>query len=129
MKTLFPARVNWTIFLGASIVIRVAFLSLSWTSYFAIILSLHQFFLLFTAIGFVIPTRYLFGTFMCLQFFVGPTLAYNGLDQYQYKLYKMQIPEADEWRRHLRPMVLLALIPLTLIAGVMLVWGLVKLLK
>lgn len=32
---------------------------------------------------------------MCLQIFVGPMLAYNGLDAYQISTYKMKIPEAD----------------------------------
>lgn len=68
---------------------------MSWISYFSILLALHQFILLFNAIGFVIPVRYLFGAFMCVQFFVGPSLAYNGLDQYQYFHYKMKIPEHE----------------------------------
>ena len=38
---------------------------------------------------------------------------------------EMQIPEADDWSRHLRPTLLLMLIPLTLIAGALLVWGLI----
>ena len=41
---------------------------------------------------------------------------------------EMQIPEADPWSRHLRPALLLLLIPLTLIAGALFVWGLSKLL-
>ena len=32
---------------------------------------------------------------MCVQFFIGPALAYNGLDDYQYFMYKMRIPESD----------------------------------
>ena len=30
---------------------------------------------------------------MCVQFFIGPVLAYNGLDRYQYFMYQMRIPE------------------------------------
>ncbi|MBC7887135.1 MAG: hypothetical protein H7Z13_04550 [Ferruginibacter sp.] len=95
MKTLFNTNFNWPVFLGISIVIRVIFIGMSWISYFSILLALHQFILLFNAIGFVIPVRYLFGAFMCVQFFVGPSLAYNGLDQYQYFHYKMKIPEHE----------------------------------
>lgn len=31
---------------------------------------------------------------MCLQMFIGPAFAYNGLDEYQYFMYQMKIPEA-----------------------------------
>ncbi len=51
--------------------------------------------LLFNSIGYVIPVRYLLGAFMCVQFFIGPTLAYNGMDAYQYYHYRMRIPEGD----------------------------------
>lgn len=66
---------------------------MSWTSYFSVMLALHQFTLLFNSIGHVVPVRYLLGSFMCVQFFIGPTLAYNGFDQYQYILYRMKVPE------------------------------------
>ena len=58
-------------------------------------LSFYQFALLFDSIGYVIPTRHLLGSFMCIQFFMGPFFAYNGLDKYQYFIYKMKIPEED----------------------------------
>jgi hypothetical protein len=32
---------------------------------------------------------------MCVQFLIGPTLAYNGFDSYQYFLYRMQVPETE----------------------------------
>jgi hypothetical protein len=76
-------------------IIWILFPGLSWYSYLAIFVSIHQFVLLFNSIGHVIPIRYLFGCFMCLQFFIGPTLAYNGLDEYQFPLYKMQVPESQ----------------------------------
>jgi hypothetical protein len=41
---------------------------------------------------------------------------------------EMQIPAADDWRRHLRPTLLLLIIPVTLIAGALLAWGFIKLL-
>jgi hypothetical protein len=68
---------------------------MSWFSIFAVMITLHQFMLLFYAQGFVIPIRYLFGAFMCLQMLLGPVLAFNGLDQYQRGNYKMQISEAE----------------------------------
>lgn len=67
---------------------------MNWPSYFAIVLALHHFMLLFNALGYVLPVRYLLGAFMCVQFFVGPALAYNGFDEYQYINYRMKVPEA-----------------------------------
>ncbi len=81
--------------MGIAIVVRVLFVGMNWVSYFAILLSLHQFILLFNAIGYVLPVRYLLGAFMCVQFFIGPVLAYNGLDEYQYIHYKMMVTESD----------------------------------
>ncbi|MEP7111259.1 MAG: hypothetical protein ABI760_24905 [Ferruginibacter sp.] len=95
MKTLFPSNFNWPIFALIAIVIRVLFVGMSWVSYLAILLALHQFMLLFIAIGHIIPIRYLLGAFMCVQFFIGPSLAYNGLDEFQYIHYKMKVPEIE----------------------------------
>ncbi|CAN5690196.1 hypothetical protein BH11BAC3_BH11BAC3_39520 [soil metagenome] len=116
MKTLFGTEFNWGGFVIAAVVIRVLFVDMSWFSYFAVILSLHHFMLLFNSIGNVIPVRYLLGAFMCVQFFIGPTLAYNGLDEYQYYHYKMQIPEADYFTYAI-PAVMSFIIGLHIIAG------------
>ena len=78
-----------------AILIRVAFFHIPWISYLAILITLHQFFLLFYSIGYMIPVRYLAGSLMCLQMLLGPTLAYNGLDHYQRPESQMQIPEFD----------------------------------
>ncbi len=95
MNSLLKAKIDWGIYLLAAMIIRLMFFDISWFSYIAILISLHQFFLLFYSIGYVIPVRYLAGSMMCLQMLVGPTLAYNGLDQYQRDFYRMQIPEFD----------------------------------
>jgi hypothetical protein len=95
LKSLFQTDFNWPFFVGMCLVIRVIFFEMSWLSFFALIISLQQFILLFNSIGYVIPVRYLFGALMCVQFFIGPMLAYNGLDQYQYIHYRMKIPEAS----------------------------------
>ena len=95
MKTLFPPNFNWPIFILITIIIRVLFIEMGWLSYLAIILSLHQFIVLFNSIGYVIPVRYLLGSFMCVQFFIGPAFAFNGLDQYQVPIYRMKIPEVE----------------------------------
>ncbi|MEO5892444.1 MAG: hypothetical protein ABIQ31_19500 [Ferruginibacter sp.] len=116
MKTLFNTSFSWPFFLGTAVVMRIMFIEMNWPSYFALLLSLHQFMLLFNSIGHVIPIRYLFGAFMCMQFFIGPTLAYNGLDQYQYIHYKMKIPEG-EYFTYAIPAVLSFITGLHLFAG------------
>lgn len=95
LKSLFPKEYNWFLLALILIVFRVLFINLSFTSFFALSFSIFQFSLLFDAIGKIIPTRHLFGSLMCLQFFIGPTLAYNGLDTYQYFMYQMKIPEGE----------------------------------
>lgn len=95
---------------------RVLFFEMSWFSFFALMISLQQFILLFNSIGYVIPIRYLFGAMMCVQFFIGPVLAYNGLDEYQYIHYRMKIPES-EYFSYAIPAVLSFIIGLHLNAG------------
>jgi hypothetical protein len=53
---------------------------------------------------------------MCLQFLVGPTLAYIGLDEYQYFMYRMKIPE-HEYFPYAFPAVILFIIGLHARAG------------
>ena len=116
MKTLFNTEFNWPAFLMAAIVIRVLFIGINWPSYFAIILALHHFMLLFNAIGYVMPVRYLLGAFMCVQFFIGPSLAYSGLDEYQYINYRMKIPE-NAYFAYAIPAVMSFIVGLHLFAG------------
>ena len=93
MQSLLNAKFNWFLYLGLIIIIRVLWLDVSWISFFAICIALHQFLLLFFAIGYVIPVRYILGAFMCLQMLLGPAFAYSGLDAYQSFTYKMKVPE------------------------------------
>jgi len=95
LSTLFDVKFNWGVYTLSLIFIKILWPDMSWWSLFALAISIHQFLLLFYSIGAVIPIRYLAGTFMCLQMLIGPTFAYNGLDQYQFMDYKMKIPEAD----------------------------------
>lgn len=94
MEALYKTNINWFVFLGFSFLVFLI-PGLSLLGYFAILVSLHQFLLLFYSVNYIIPIRYLFGFLMTIQFLIGPTLAYNGFDQYQYFLYKMQIPEVE----------------------------------
>lgn len=116
MKSLFNTDFNWPFYIGTCLVIRVIFFEMSWLSFFAIIISIHQFILFFNSIDHLIPVRYLFGVLMCVQFFIGPSLAYNGLDQYQYVNYKMKIPETAYFSYAI-PAVLSFIIGLHLNAG------------
>ncbi len=116
MKTLFPKSFDWSVYIITGLIIRLVFYEISVFSYVAIMISLYEFILLFSSIRFIIPTRYLLGSFMCIQFFIGPTLAYNGLDQYQYFVYKMQIPET-EYFLYAIPAVLAFILGLHINAG------------
>ncbi|MCC6123595.1 MAG: serine/threonine protein kinase [Pirellulales bacterium] len=58
-----------------------------------------------------------------------PALYLDSGDEEDSSTLEMQIPEADSWSRHLQPALLLMLIPLTLIAGALFVWGLIELLR
>lgn len=95
MQSLFKTNLNWSVFLALAIVIRFVGFNIDWPSYLAMLITLFQFMLLFNSIGTLLPVRYLLGSFMCIQFFIGPTFAYGGLDKYQYFKYVMQIPSAD----------------------------------
>ena len=53
---------------------------------------------------------------MCLQFFLGPAFAYNGLDPYQVLRYRMQIPES-QYFEYAIPAVMSFIIGLHLYAG------------
>ncbi len=116
MPSLFNAKIPWFPYLGIMFVIRVLWIDLSWFSFFALCITLHQFMLLFYAIGYVLPIRYILGAFMCLQMLLGPTFAYNGLDAYQSFTYKMKIPEAAYFTYAL-PAVSLFIIGLHVFAG------------
>ncbi len=93
MYSLFKVKFNWPVFVVVVVIIRLLFPEISWLSYCAVIIALHQFGLLFNSLGSIVPVRYFMGSFMCLQMYIGPVFAYNGLDIYQYGFYKMQIPE------------------------------------
>jgi len=94
MKTLFRNNFPWFFYIIVILAIRLVFFGISWYSYLAVILSIYQFILLFDSIGKIIPVRDLLGSFMCIQFFIGPVFAYNGLDNYQYFMYVMKVSEA-----------------------------------
>ena len=84
LSNLINVIINWSVFFGFALFLYLLFPDLSGYSYFAFVISFYQFLLVFYAIGHVIPIRYLFGFLMCLQMLIGPVLAYNGLDKYQY---------------------------------------------
>lgn len=116
LKSLIYIKFNWSVFTAIAIAIYFIFPGLSWFSFFAILISLHQVTLLFNSIGFAIPVRYLFGTLICLQLLIGPMLAYNGFDKFQEGFYKMQILES-QYFSYVIPAVLAFVLGLHLYAG------------
>ncbi len=116
MEGLFKTNLNWPVFFILVIALRFAGFTLGWTSYLALVISLFQFILLFNSIGSLIPVRYLLGSFMCVQFLIGPSFAYAGLDKYQYFKYVMQIP-ANEYFLYAIPAIVLFIIGLHIHGG------------
>jgi hypothetical protein len=117
MKTLFSVKFNWGLYFLLLIFIKLTWLDLSWMSYVALAITLHQFLLLFYSAGAVIPIRYLAGSFMCLQMLLGPTLAFNGLDAYQTNsVFRMKIPEF-EYFSYVIPAMILFITGLHITAG------------
>ncbi len=95
LSTLFNVKFSWGIYFLVLIFIKITWPDMSWWSFCALAITIHQFLILFFSIGAVIPIRYLAGSFMCLQMFLGPVFAYNGLDKYQFVGYTMKISEAE----------------------------------
>lgn len=79
--------------------------------FLALAIAGHQFLLLFYAYGYVIPVRYWAGAMACLQYLVGPTFAYSGLDEQMYFKYRMQVPE-DVYFAYAIPAVILFILGL-----------------
>lgn len=98
------------------LLIRLVFVDISLMSLLALVISLQQFMLLFNSIGYIIPTRHLLSCFMCIQFFIGPVLVYNGLEEYQYFMYHMRIPEF-EYFQYVMPAVVCFIAGLHINAG------------
>ncbi|MBN8834502.1 MAG: hypothetical protein BGO53_00815 [Sphingobacteriales bacterium 39-19] len=116
MKTLVTPKFNWGLFILTAICIRLFLIDMTGLAYLAILISLYQFGLLFDSIGHFIPVRYLLGSFMCVQFFVGPAFAYYGLQDYAYFMYQMQVP-ASEYFLYAIPSVCAFILGLHLFAG------------
>jgi hypothetical protein len=116
MKTLFNVKFNWGFYIILLIFIRLMWYDMSWVSFIALAITLHQFLLLFYSVGAIIPIRYLAGAFMCLQMLLGPTIAYNGADAFQRSEYQMKIPEL-EYFLYALPAVSLFILGLHVTAG------------
>jgi hypothetical protein len=56
-----------------------------------------------------------------------PAFLFEAVEDQDSSTLEMQIPEADAWSAHLRPALLLMMIPAALIAGALFVWALIKL--
>ena len=116
MESLFKVNFNWGVYFLLLVVMRVVFVDISWLSFIAFSITIHQFILLFNSLGSVIPIRYMAGLLMCVQMLLGPAFAFNGLDEYQYITYKMKIPEYDYFM-YVIPATILFILGLHVTAG------------
>ena len=116
MDTLFKVKFNWGLYFIFLVAIKLLWYDMSWLSFIALSITLHQFLLLFYSVGAVLPIRYLAGAFMCLQMLLGPTIAYNGADAFQPTQYQMKLPEM-EYFMYAIPAVSLFILGLHLTAG------------
>lgn len=91
--TLFSVKINWLVYALGLIAVVMVIPDISVWRFFALAIAGHQFMLLFYAYGYVIPVRYWAGAMACLQYLVGPSFAYSGLDELMYFKYRMQVPE------------------------------------
>lgn len=91
--TLFDVKVNWLVYALAMVGVVMAIPGLSVWGFLAMAIAVHQAFLVFYSFNYVIPVRYLAGALAALQYLVGPTFAYSGLDEQMYFKYRMQVPE------------------------------------
>lgn len=109
--TLFNVKINWlAYFIGLAVVIMVI-PHISMWRFLALVIAGHQFLLLFYSYRYVIPVRYWAGAMACLQYLVGPTFAYSGLDEQMYFKYRMQVPE-DVYFAYAIPAVILFILGL-----------------
>ncbi len=106
MKSLYLVNVNWHVFIGIALLL-LFIPGINIYFFLALVLTLHQFLLLFYSIGYIIPIRYLFGSLMCLQMLLGPVLAYS----FEGAKGMMQIP-ADEYFAYVLPAVICFIIGL-----------------
>lgn len=91
--TLFNVKINWVAYAIGLVAVFIVIPDLSVWRFFALAIAGHQFMLLFYSYGYVIPVRYWAGAMACLQYLVGPSFAYSGLDKQMYFKYQMQVPE------------------------------------
>ncbi len=91
--TLFNVKINWLAYALGLVAVIIVIPDISVWRFLALAIAGHQFLLLFYSYGYVIPVRYWAGAMACLQYLVGPSFAYSGLDELMYFKYRMQVPE------------------------------------
>lgn len=109
--TLFNVRINWLAYFLGLVVVILVIPDISVWRFLALAIAGHQFLLLFYSYGYVIPARYWAGAMACLQYLVGPSFAYSGLDELMYFKYRMQVPE-DVYFSYAIPAVILFILGL-----------------
>ncbi len=109
--TLFNVRINWVVYIIIMVGVVIIIPDISIWRFFAMAITVHQALLVFYSFGYVIPVRYLAGAFACLQYLVGSTFAYSGLDDQMFFKYRMQVPE-DVYFSYAIPAVILFILGL-----------------
>lgn len=99
--------------IGFAFAISMLYPKLSWYSYVALLIFIHQIIVLFNSIGSIIPVRSIFGVLMCLQMLFGPFLTYNWLNDISATFMVMKVEE-DVYYKYVIPAVICFLIGLNL---------------
>lgn len=109
--TLFNVKINWLAYALIMLAVLIVIPDISLWRFIALAIAAHQFLLLFHSYGYVIPIRYWAGAMACLQYLVGASFAYSGLDEQMYFKYRMQVPE-DVYFSYAIPAVILFILGL-----------------
>lgn len=104
---------NIVLLIGFAFAISMLYPKLSWYSYVALLIFIHQIIVLFNSIGSIIPVRSIFGVLMCLQMLFGPFLTYNWLNDISATFMVMKVEE-DVYYKYVIPAVICFLIGLNL---------------
>jgi hypothetical protein len=86
---------NWKIIIPLFLLLFLLFPGLPILQIVAILLFVSQILVLFEGIGSRMPIREIFGTLFCLQFLIGPMIAYYFGDQYVIDIYKMRVSQEE----------------------------------
>lgn len=109
----YPMSNNKLLLIIFALIISILYPKLSWYSYVALLVFIHQIITLFNSIGVILPVRSIFGVLMCLQMLFGPFLTYNWLNDISATFMVMKVDE-NVYFNYVLPAVICFLIGLNL---------------